>query len=102
MWIRTEPGELLNLEHAHYLHIVECGAPKFSIEIVCHIGSDRFVMAVFPGNSEGKRLANDYIGCVGQAMQRAGKLCAVPMYSRHAENVLAARAATATATAAKK
>ena len=91
MWIRTEPGELLNLEHAHYLHVSECGAPKFCIEIVCHIGSDRYVMAAFPSNGEGKRLANDYIGSVSQAMQRAGKLCAVPMYSRHSEALQAAR-----------
>ena len=91
MWIRTAPGELVNLDHSHHIHVVECGAPKFQVEVIAMIGSERYILAYLPNNPQAKQLAADYIACISQAMQRSNKLVSAPMYPRHSNQSAACR-----------
>jgi hypothetical protein len=92
MWVRTEPGELVNLDHCHHIHIVECGAPKFHIEVMAMIGNERHILAyINRAGAEGKQLALDYINTLCQQLQKSGHLYQTPMYPRHTEPSVTSR-----------
>ena len=82
MWVRTEPGELINLEHSHLIHVVESGAPKFHIEVIAMIGADKHIVAHLPYSADGRKAAKDYIDALCQGLTRAGKLANLPQHPR--------------------
>jgi hypothetical protein len=89
MWVRTEPGEIINLDHSHQVHIIEYGAPKFHIEVVAMIGSERHILAYITRTGvEGKKLAVEYLDALCQSLNRSGHLYSTPMYPRHHDAVV--------------
>ena len=86
MWVHTEPGELVNLDHSHHILIVEHGAPKFHIEVVAVIGSERYILAYMPKiGAEGRHMANEYVLLLIEQLQQHRKLLDLPLYARHPE-----------------
>jgi hypothetical protein len=84
MWVRTEHTELINLQHAHNVHMVEHGAPRFQIEVIAVIGSERHVLAQMAKTGpDGRKMAVGYINALCAALQQSGHIYSMPMMSRH-------------------
>ena len=89
MWVRSEPGELINLDHSHHVQITEHGAPKFQVEVVACIGSERYVLAHMPKiGQEGRQMALEYVNLLVKSLQQTGKLITTPLLPRHPEQVV--------------
>jgi hypothetical protein len=84
MWVRTDQSELVNLHHAHNIHVVEHGAPKFHIEVVALIGSERHILAYIPKmGAEGRQMAQDYVENLCASLGRCNHLYPTKMFPRH-------------------